>query len=58
MEAQYGLKASLFQEIKKVVEATDSLIVIVNFNYPDINWCDRWYISLTSGKFTDFSEDI
>ena len=36
MEAQYGLEASLLQEIKKVVKGNKLAIIIGYFNYPDI----------------------
>ena len=45
MEAQFGLEASLFQEMKKVVEVNNLVAVVGDFNYPDITWCDRSYIS-------------
>ena len=58
MEYQYGLEASLFQEIRKVVEGNNLVVIVGDFNYPDINWCDRQYTSSTSGNFIDFCEDI
>ena len=58
MEAQNGLEASLFQEIRKVVEGNNLVVVVGDFNYPDINWCDRRYTSPTSGNFIDFCEDF
>ena len=50
MEAQYGLETSIFQEIRKAAKGSS----FGNFNYLDINWCDRRYTSPTSGKFTLF----
>ena len=29
-----------------------------DFNYPNINWCDKQYITPTSGDFIHFCEDI
>ena len=58
MEAQHRLEASLFQEIRKVVEGNNLVVIVGDFNYPDINWCDRQYTNLTSRNFIDFCEDL
>ena len=55
MEAQYGLEASLFHWIRKVVEDNSLVVIVQNFFYPDINWYDGRY---TSGNFIHFCEDI
>ena len=39
MDAQNGLEASLFQEIRKVVEGNNLVVVVWYFNYPYISWC-------------------
>ena len=54
MEAQYGLEASLLHEIKKVVEGNDLVVFVGDFNYPDINGCDRQYKNSISRNFIDF----
>ena len=58
METQHGLKASLFQEIRKLVEGNNLVVIVGDFNYPYIDWCDRQYTSSTSVNFIDFCEDI
>ena len=58
MEAQYGLEAVLFQEIRKIVEGNNLVIIVGDFNYPDIKWYDRQYTSKTTVSFIDFYEDI
>ena len=58
MEAQQELEASLFQEIRKEVEGNNLVIIVGDFNYPDINWCDRPYTNPTSENFIDFYEDM
>ena len=54
MEAQQRFEASLFQEIRKVVEGNNLEIVMGYFNDPDINWFDILYTNPTSGHFIDF----
>ena len=39
-------------------EGNNLVIIVGDFNYPNIKWCDRPYRSKTSGSFTDFYEDI
>ena len=58
MEGQYGLEASLFQEIRKVIEGNSLVVIAGDFNYLDINWCYRRYRSPTSRNFIDFCKDI
>ena len=58
MEDKHGLEASLFQEIRKVVEGNNLVIIVGGFDYPGMNWCDRQYTSPTSGNFIDFCEDM
>ena len=41
MEAQYGLEAFLFQEIRKVAEGNNLVIIVGDFNYSDIKQSDR-----------------
>ena len=33
------------------------VVIVGDFNYPDINWCDSRYTSPTPGSFIDFCED-
>ena len=58
MDAQGEFEASLFQEIRKVVEINNLVVIVGDFIYPRINWCDRRYRSPTSRKFIAFCEDI
>ena len=58
MDAQGELGASLFKEIRKVVVGNNLVFIVGDFNYPDINWCNRRYTNLTSGNCIDFFEDI
>ena len=43
MEAQYGLEAFLFQEIREVAEGNNLVIIVGDFNYSDIKWYYRHY---------------
>ena len=52
------MEASLFQEIRNVVEGNNLVVIVGDFNYADINWNDRTYTYPTSGKFIEFCEDI
>ena len=54
MEPQHGFEANLFQEIRKVIKDNNLVVVMGDFNYPDINWCDKRYVSPISGNFIDF----
>ena len=55
---QNELEASLFQEIRNVVDGNNLVVIVGDFNYADINWNDRTYTYPTSGKFIEFCEDI
>ena len=58
MEAQYGLGAALFQQIRKLVEGNNLVVIVGNFNFPDIEWCNREYTSPTSGNFIYICKDM
>ena len=58
MGAQYGLKASLFQKIREVLDGNILVLIVGDFNYPHINWGDGRCTLSTSGNFINFCEDI
>ena len=57
MEAQQRLEGSLFQEIRKVVEGNNLIVIVGDFNYPDINGVIN-SIQIHHQETIDFCEDI